>query len=143
MALALLTLFFGLLALWFGRTAYMKIHAERRWPTVQGKVLERGVGAAMGRGRTFMPHAKYTYWVAGKEYVNDQVYLIRRSGGLHDQIQKLVDGLPDPVPVHYDPKDPARSYLLVNPMGTVWLLFGFGVLTTLWALGQLLVVAMK
>lgn len=93
----------------------------------------------MGHGRTYMPHVKYTYAVRGKDYTNDQVYLIRRSGGLKDKMQELVDGLPDPVPVHYDRQDPARSYLLTNPMITVWIMFGFGILSVLWALAQLLV----
>lgn len=139
MALALLTLVAGLLAVGFGRHVLGKIRAERSWPTVAGKILERGVGGAMGGGRTYMPHAKYTYAVGGKDYTNDQVYLIRRTGGLKDKMRALVEGLPDPVPVHYDPEDPTRSYLLTNPMSTVWILLGFGVLTILWALGQLLV----
>lgn len=140
MALALLTLFFGVLAIGFGRHVLGKIRAERSWPTVPGKILERRVGEAMGgRTRSYLPHVKYTYSVGGREYTNDQVYLIRRTGGLHDKMQQLVDGLPDPVSVHYDPKDPAQSYLLVNPMSTVWILLVFGVLTTLWGLGQVLV----
>ena len=140
MPLALLTLFFGILAVGFGRHVFAKIRSERSWPTVPGKVLERGVGGAMGRGRTYMPHVKYTYAVGAKEYTNDQVYLIRRTGGLHDAMRELVERLPDPVPVHYDPKDPTRSYLLTNPMSTVWILMVFGVVTILMALGQLLVV---
>jgi hypothetical protein len=143
MALAILTLVVGILAVGFGVHVFGKIRRERGWPTVPGKILERGVGGAMGRGRTYMPHAKYTYSVSGKSYTNDQVYLIRRTGGLHDKMQQLVDGLPDPVPVHYDPNDPKQSYLLTNPMGTVWILVVFGVITTLWALAQLLVAWVK
>lgn len=140
MALALLSLLVGVVTLGFGRHVLAKLRKERAWPTVPGKILERGVGGAMGRGRTYMPHAKYTYVVAAKEYTNDQVYLIRRTGGLRDQIQKLVDGLPDPVPVHYDPQDPSRSFLLTNPMSTVWVMFGFGGFAVLMAFGRLLVV---
>lgn len=139
MALALLTLLVGFLSVGFGIHVLSKIRRERGWPTVPGKIMDRGVGEAMGHGRTYMPHVKYTYAVGGKDYTNDQVYLIRRSGGLKDKMQELVDGLPDPVPVHYDPQDPARSYLLTNPMITVWIMFGFGILSVLWALAQLLV----
>ena len=139
MALALLTLLVAALSCGFGIHVLRKIRRERGWPMVPGAVLERGVGGAMGHGRTYMPHVKYTYTVEGKAYTNDQVYLIRRSGGLKDKMQELVDALPDPVPVHYDPRFPARSYLLTNPMITVWVMFGFGLLAMLWALGQLLV----
>ena len=140
MVLALLSLFFGVLSFGFGSHVFAKIRAERAWPTVPGTIVERGVGEAMGQGRVYMPHVKYTYSVAGKDYANDQVYLIRRTGGLRDVIQKLVDGLPATVPVHYDPADPSRSFLLKNPLVTVWLLFGFGVFATLYALAQLLVI---
>jgi len=139
MPIALLTLFMGALALWMARRVSRDIRSRRGWPTVPGKILERRVGDAMGQGRTYMPHVKYTYSVDGKEYSNDQVYLIRRTGNLADVIQKLVDGLPDPVPVRYDPKEPKQSYLLVNPMGTVWIVLGFGILAVVMGLLQLLV----
>ena len=90
-----------------------------------------------------MPYVKYQYEVEGKKFINDQVYLIKRTGGLHDKIQKLVDELPDPVPVHYDPKNPGDSFLIVNPTGTKWLLFGAGALGLLMGLAQLLVALTK
>lgn len=127
MALALLTLAAGGVALWMAFYVSREVRAGRDWPTVPGKILERKVGEPMGtRGRSYLPYVRYTYRVDGREFTNDQVYLIRRTGGLADEMQKLVDGLPDPVPVHYDPEDPQRAYLLVNPMGTFWILIAFG-----------------
>lgn len=143
MLIALLTLAVGMLALWMARRVSRDIRKGREWPAVPGKILERRVGDAMGQGRTYMPHVKYTYSVAGREYTNDQVYLIRRTGNLADVIQRLVDGLPDPVPVRYDPNDPTQSYLLVNPMSTVWIVLGFGVLALVMGLLQVLVVLAK
>lgn len=135
-----LFLFFGAVALWAAFRVSGDIKRNRGWPTTPGKILERRVGEPMGtRGRSFLPYVRYTYVVDGKEYTNDQVYLIRRTGGMHDKMQRLVDGLPDPVPVHYDPKDPAQSYLLVNPTRTQWILVAFGVLALVMALAQVLI----
>ena len=58
------------------------------------------------RGRSYLPHVKYIYSVEVQQYVHDQVYVIRRTGDIADKMQQLVDGLPDPVPVHYDPEQP-------------------------------------
>ncbi len=141
---AALCLGFGALALWAAFRVSSDIRKGRSWPTVPGKILERGLGEPMGtRGRTVMPHVKYTYTVDGKEFTNDQVYLIRRSGLRPSAMQKLVDGLPDPVPVHYDPKDPSQAYLLINPTSTSWTLVAFAALAILMGLGQLLIIWSK
>ncbi|HVV88704.1 MAG TPA: DUF3592 domain-containing protein [Kofleriaceae bacterium] len=138
--IAVLCFAFGGLALWGGLRVSGDVKKHRDWPTVPGKILERRVGEPMGtRGRSFLPYVKYTYTVDGKEYTNDQVYLIRRTGGLHDKMQQLVDGLPDPVPVHYDPKDPSQSFLLVNPSSTQWILIAFAVFAIFVGLAQLLI----
>ena len=142
--LALLTLFFSGVAFYIASYASRKIRRECTWPTVPGEILERGVGKQMGgRGRNYLPHVKYTYSVGGAEYTNDQVYLIRGTGNLHDTIQRLVDGLPNPVPVHYNPADPSRSYLLINGMGIAWIAFFFGVFALLLGLILLFVQVVK
>lgn len=141
-AIAVLTLLFGGLSLWAARYVHRQMRETRDWPTVPGKILERGVGEPMGLDRSYMPHVKYTYFVGGKQYTNDQVYLIRRTGGLASQIQKLVDSLPDPVTVYYDPKDPVRSFLIVNPKGTFWLLLIFGLVVVTVGLLQVFVIVL-
>ena len=135
---------FGALALWGAFRVSSDIRRGRAWPTVSGKILERRVGEPMGtKNRSFLPYVKYTYVVDGKTYTNDQVYLIRRSGGMFTSMQKLVDSFPDPVPVHYDPKDPSSSYLISNPTSTSWMLVGFAALAILMGLGQLLIIWSK
>ena len=143
--LAFAALFFiaGGIALWMAFYVGGEIKQKRDWPTVPGKILERRVGEPMGKGRMYLPHVKYSYEVGGKRFTNDQVYLIRRTGGTHDEIKKLVDELPDPVPVHYDAANPAESYLIVNPTGTKWILVAFGALALLMGLAQLLVALTK
>lgn len=143
LAFAALFLLAGALALWMAFYVGGEIGKKRDWPTVAGKILERRVGEAMGRGRMYLPHVKYSYEVGGKSFTNDQVYLIRRTGGTHDEMKKLVDELPDPVPVHYNAKNPADSYLLVNPTGTKWILVAMGVLALLMGVAQLLVALTK
>jgi hypothetical protein len=140
---AALFFLFGGTALYMGFHVGGEIAEKRDWPTVPGKIMERRVGEAISPKRNYMPYVKYQYDVAGKHYINDQVYLIKRTGGLHDEIQKLVDGLPDPVPVHYNPKEPGESFLLVNPVGTKWLLVAAGGFALLMGLAQLLVAVTK
>jgi hypothetical protein len=134
-----LYLFFGGLAFWGARYFSRELRRTRDWPTVPGRILERGVGEALGASRSYMPHVKYAYSVDGKDFTNDQVYVIRRTGTLAPAVRNLVDGLPDPVPVHYNPQNPSESYLLANSWGTYWLMVAVGVLALFLGLGQLLI----
>jgi hypothetical protein len=134
----LLTIAFGLLGIWGARRVSREVRRRRGWPTAPGTILERGVGPAMGDG-AFVPLVRYAYTVGGREYVNDQVYVIRRTGMLARGVRRLVDGLPDPVPVHYNPADPADSYLLAQPRSSFWLAAGFGAVAT--AVGLLMLLA--
>lgn len=84
-------------------------------------------------------YVKYTYSVAGKEYVNDQSYLVGRTYGTGEAMKRVVNRLPNPVPVHYNPEDPAQAYLLVNHRWPVWICVAFGVGAFLLGLMQLLV----
>ncbi len=136
---AVLTLAFGALALWGARRVSRDIRNARDWPTVAGWILERGVGESITAGnRSYLAHVQYQYTVDGADYDNDQVYLIRRTGHRSDVVQRLVDGLPNPVPVHYDPAAPASSYLIVNSLSTYWVLLIFGIGALLLGLLQLL-----
>src|SRR5688572_7009945 len=102
MVIGILYVFFGGLAFWAARYITRALRRTCDWPTVPGRILERGLGEPMG-DLSYLPHVKYTYTVAGTAYVNDQVYVIRRTGNLARAIRKLVASLPDPVPVHYNP----------------------------------------
>lgn len=133
MLYGILTMFFGATGIYLYARASSTIRTAKDWPTVPGKILERGVGAqmpGMSRG-VVMPLVRYTYVVGDKTYTNDQVYSIRLTGNLADVIKKLVEALPDPVPVHYDPKHPEDSYLVLNPMRAAWVALVFGILASL------------
>ena len=139
MIYGLLFLFFSALAFWAARYFSRELRRTRDWPTVPGRILERGVGEPMGAGRTYMPRVRYAYRVDGKEYTGDQVYVIRRTGHLPDAVQKLVDSLPDPVTVHYNPRDPTQTWLIANSWGVFWLLLAVGLLALFLGVGHILV----
>jgi len=142
--IALLFVVMGGVALYIAFYVSSEIRRGKDWPTTPGKILERRVGERMAtRGPNFLPYVKYSYTVDGTSYVNDQVYLIRKTGDLEDKIKKLVDALPDPVPVHYNPKQPSEAYLIINPMQTFWITLCVGILGIVLGLMQLFVIWMK
>jgi hypothetical protein len=47
------------------------------------------------------------------------------------------------VPVHYDPSDPSRSYLLANKMGIVWIALLFGAFALLLGIMRLVLEAQR
>lgn len=144
MVFAVLTLLAGTGALFVGCSVSSEVRAKKGWPTTDGKIVERGVGAPMHTsGRSFLPRAVYTYTVGGKSYKNDQVYLVKGTGGTSDDMKALVDGLPDPVPVHYDEDNPAESYLVTNSMSTFYIALAIGILLLIIGGLQLAVVATK
>jgi hypothetical protein len=124
--LGLCSLFATGLGFWMARRISAEIRLKRNWPTVPGKILEHGVGEGLGvRTTSYRATVKVRYSVDGKEYLGDQVHLIRRTGaGTGAQIDRLFQSLPDPVPVRYNPQNPSDSYLIVNPIWTAWLLYG-------------------
>jgi Protein of unknown function (DUF3592) len=121
---------FAGLAWWMAAFLSREIQRTRHWQTVMGSILERGVGEPMKSiSFGYVPNVYYSYTVAGREYKNNQVYLHKQTGNLDWQIRKLlVNGLPNPVPVHYDPQHPENSYLIANPKSTIWILVVFGIL---------------
>ena len=141
---ALLTLLAGGGAMWGACRVSSDIRGAKDWPTTPGTISERGVGAPMTtEHRMYLPRAVYTYEVAGKKYTNDQVYLIRGTGGTSTEVKQLVDELPTPTDVHYDPDNPQSSYLVVNPMGTYHVLLAFAIGALVLGALQLLVVVTK
>ena len=128
MFIALLTLFIGSVALWMAFYVFRKVGRDRNWPTVPGEIMERGLGDVVGveNPASYAPHVKYRYSVGGKEYVNEQVYTVGKIGYPRDKALRLVNDLPNPVPVHYNPQDPSESYLLANPRWVGWLILAMG-----------------
>jgi hypothetical protein len=111
---------------------------SRNWPTVKGRILERGIQSMQTDGRSFTPRVKYSYTVAGTEYLGETVYRTGNVGSLKDSARRLTDALPEAIPVHYNPQEPSEAYLLANPVWYYWLILIFGTGILLWGLLQLL-----
>ena len=122
--LAFAALSFGA-AGWYHR----RVYAKSKWPTTLGKLVERGVARAPNG--YFTAVVKYRFVVGGKEHDGDTLWALATTTRRQAVMRQIVDKLPDPVTVHYDPADPQRSFLVVNPRGYFWLLIGVGALAAL------------
>lgn len=139
MILAILYLCFAGLAWWMAAYLFKEIQKTQNWQTVMGTILTRDIGEPMKSiSFSYVPSVRYSYNVNGQEYKNNQVYLHKQTGNLDWQNRKLINSLPNPVPVHYDPQHPENSYLIANPKSTIWILVVFGILAFVVGLVQLL-----
>ncbi len=114
-------------------------HASTRgddWPSTTAKILDRHMENA-GKVQLFYPVVKYTYAIGGKMYTNDRVYAAGRIDSRAPTVQKLLDGLSDPVPIFYDPDDPQDSYILRTSSWMHWIMFALGGITALVGIGRL------
>lgn len=138
MVVCAFTLIAGVAALWFGLGMRRSAVRGRDWPTTPGHIVERGV-TPRPRSYWFYPHVRYTYTVAGTSYTGERVYQIGRQDQKEDAARRLVEALPDPVPVHYDPASPGDAFLIANPSWTYWIAIAMGVLALLVGAMQALV----
>ena len=107
----------------------------RGWPTVTGKITERGVGpatttGASRAGRYVEPRVSYSYTVDGKHYTGHRIAL---AANAYDEAKarKVANELPDSVEVHYNPSDPSDALLQPSATGMaifVLILGGLGIL---------------
>ncbi len=131
MAIALLHLLAGAGALWFSRRVSTAVRRSSGWPTVLGVALERGTEGPPEKRSQCQPYVRYSYEVGDRTYSNDQFLLFGLVYcRMSSTAQRAVDSVPDPVPVHYNPADPAESYLVVNSAWHRWVpgVFGAGAL---------------
>jgi len=122
--LSVVAAFIGAVSLSMGVKTARESARTRGWPTVPGRVLSKEVGRSIGRGRTHALRVKYAYSVAGKDYESARVHPLGEVG--YPDAQARIDALPAAVPVHYDPADPSRSFLLPMPASTTWIAIVFG-----------------
>jgi hypothetical protein len=126
------------LAFWISARLHSDNRKSRKWPSVSGTVVERGIEPMQSDARTFTPRVRYHYTVAGREYAGHQVYRTGRAGSMKQSAQRLVDGLPDSIPVHYNPEDPSQAFLLANPSWIFWVAIASGAVAFVWGLQQAL-----
>lgn len=99
------------------------------WPTVQGNVLYK----RMIPGITSKGIVQYAYVVDGKRLLG-QGY----DAGSQEWIRAWLRSLPDggPVTVHYNPRDPSESQVVLAARPRHWIIPGFSVLIILLGLGM-------
>lgn len=129
-AIAVFTLIAGVAILWVGLAMRGTAVRGRDWPTAPGHIVERGVTKRINSS-WYYPRARYTYEVAGKSYTGERVYQTGRLNQKEAAARQLVDALPDPVPVHYDPASPGDAFLIASPSWTYWVAIAMGALALL------------
>jgi hypothetical protein len=105
-----------LLGLWGAWQAWLAL-ASRVWPTVRGRVLLSGVYGYPGAPAMYKAYVNYEYTVGGVRYESKCI----RFGGINPwsshiassdaNASQLASGQ---VQVHYDPRKPGRSCLIVG-----------------------------
>jgi hypothetical protein len=117
-----------------------------RWATTRGKVIERGT-YRVTTPNTSVPafqHAalvKYSYEVDGKKFVNDYINPKRIQLPRHNTLkwaEKRAASFADEVTVHYNPADPAESFLLQTPKIMLYVIIGCSCIAILFGLTFLL-----
>jgi hypothetical protein len=115
-----LGLLIGLVGLWTGLRQLKNRKALNRWPTTNGRVVERGVFepsaiSPSAPAYRFSPLVKYVYEVNGQEFVNNRINPQRIQQPAHNTrkwAEKRAASFPDAVVVHYNPEDPGESFLI-------------------------------
>ena len=116
-----------------GRSTFKTARASKKWPPVQGKVVESGTMRMSGiEGVATAASVKYTYQVDGREYVSSRISMGQygTGGGEHAKAEAAKYPAGKIVTVHYDPKNPAQAVL--EPGGALFLslfLFFFAAVT--------------
>jgi hypothetical protein len=128
-AAAVFSLLIGVVGLWTGFKQLSNRKELNRWNTTTGKVIERGtyqVSTAVRSAPAFRHAAlvKYVYQVDGKEFVNDSINPKRIQLPRHNTkqwAQKIAASFADEVTVHYNPADPAESFLIQTPKSMLYI----------------------
>ena len=113
-------LLIGLVGLWAGLKQLKNRKALNRWPTTNGRIVERGVFEpssilTSAPAYRFSPLVKFVYEVNGREFVNDRINPQRIQQPAHNTrkwAEKRAASFPEVVVVHYNPEDPGESFLI-------------------------------
>lgn len=139
------TIFAGSFALLIGAvglcTGFKQLRNRKlldRWPTTSGRVIERGIFEPQVPAGTpayrYAPLIRYRYEVNGKEFVNNYIHPKRIQLPRHSTrawAQKRADEIADEVVVHFNPADPAESFLFQTPKRLLYVVVVASVLITL------------
>lgn len=113
-------LLIGLVGLWAGLKQLKNRKALNRWPTTNGRVVERGVFEpssimTSAPAYRFSPLVKYVYEVNGQEFFSDRINPQRIQQPAHNTrkwAEKRAASFSEVVIVHYNPEDPGEAFLI-------------------------------
>ena len=121
----ILTILFGLAALW-GARYWMRLRRRvGAWPVTRGRIMERLTIQPTDRGRTsvpafrWSPEVRYTFRVGTTEHAGDKIWLPWSWTNTKVKAEAFLATIPDDVDVRYDPADPRTSCLYVPPFSNV------------------------
>ena len=122
----------GLVGIWTGIRLLKKRTLFDQWKTTSGHVIERSTyspNQAMLSAPAFRhaPLVRYQYEVNGRNF--ESIWILPRQIQLprHGSIkwaQRQAESFADEVVVHYNPEDPAESYLKVTSRSTLYIVIG-------------------
>lgn len=122
----------GIAVLYFGQRARRQADAVKRWPAVQGSLLDCQLVSESDVDSTALFHhvtVLYSYVVQGREYRSARyafAYAATRDKEEHQRIyEQLKNG--KTLRVHYDPQNPAESALSAKKENSIFL---FGLIWT-------------
>lgn len=122
----LMALLLGITALSVGFKTVRVSRQVKRWPTVPGTVIERAAelsaaGTVDTSGARYRAAVRYTYDVAGQTYIGTAILAYGTLTGTREAMQAYLDGLTNPVTLHFNPANPAESCLQAQP---AWWAYG-------------------
>ena len=129
-AAATLSLLIGLVGLWTGFRQLRNRKELERWGTTAGRVIERGTDRVrtpnrIGPAFRYAPLVRYAYRVDEREFVSDAINPKRIQLPSHNTEQwarQRAASVADEVTVHFNPSDPAESFLIQTPKIMLYLI---------------------
>lgn len=106
----------------YGRRSFKTARDSKKWPTVEGIVLESGTEVMSGfEGRAIGAKVKYEYEAGGVKYTSDRISVGQygTGGGGHAKAEAARYPAGKKVTVYYDPKNPGQA--LLEPGGALLL----------------------
>lgn len=123
-------LVFGLLFAGIGANKLLEARASRRWLPVPAEVLSATIETSThssgrsGNTTSRTPRIIYRYMVAEKSYTGDRAAFFYSSNSSGHFIRRFPPG--KRTTAYYDPRDPARSVLVREGYGMLWIFVAFG-----------------
>jgi len=133
-------LLIGIVGIWTGLKQLSNRKALNRWPTTKGTVVERGTfesnsGSVRKNGFQYCPLVRYTYQISAGDFVNDYIHPKRVQLPQHSTrkwAQQRAESFADEVTVHYNPEDPAESFLVQTPKRILYIVIGASLMAALY-----------